>query len=119
MAGVVEDIRRVWYDTYVLDRAHYLKYSPLLDDALLRLCNAPILFLTDREILVMVGKEVRGGVFFILEKRYSRANNENNPQQENQNKKVSCMYLVATNFFGSIMEKNSLPVSGFKMLDAQ
>ena len=116
LACVVEEFRRVCYETYELDSIQYFTCSHLSGDAFLRTCNADIQLLTNREHLEMVENMIRGGVSSVFEKRYLKANNPY-LQSFDPNKEETYGVLVdANNLYGGIMEKFPLPLNQFQTL---
>ena len=60
--SVFEAFREVCYETYGLDCACYFTASNLSGDAFLKVCNANLKLLTEREHLNIVQKMIRGGM---------------------------------------------------------
>ena len=75
LASVFEAFREVCYETYGLDCASYFTSSNLSGDAFLKVCNADLKLLTEREHLNMVQKMIRGGMSSIYARRFFKANN--------------------------------------------
>ena len=74
LACVVEEFRRVCYETYKLDSIQYISSSHLSGDAFLRTCKADLCLVTEREHLEMVENMIRGGVSSVYEKRHFKCN---------------------------------------------
>ena len=79
--------------------------------ACLKKTGVKLELIADIDMLLMVEKEIRGGIFQSIHK-YAKANNKH---MKNYNKKIesSLMYLDANNLYGWVMSQK-LPVNRFK-----
>ena len=75
LADVFENFRDICINNYNLDPAHYYTASGLTWDAALKLTKVKLELLTDRDMLLMVDKGIRGGISMISN-RYGKANNK-------------------------------------------
>ena len=117
LACVVEEFRKVCYDTYGLDSVHYFTSSHLSGDAFLKTCEADLELLTDREHLEMAENMIRGGVASIFSKRLFQANNKY-LKEFNATEESSYGFLVdANNLYGGVMEKLPLPLKNFRKVN--
>ena len=116
LACVVEEFRRVCYETYKLDSIQYLTCSHLSGDAFIRTCRADIELLTDREHLEMVENMIRGGVSSIFEKRFFKANNPYLESFDSTKEETYGVLMDANNLYGGIMEKFPLPLNDFQTI---
>ena len=64
------------YATYGLDCAHFYTASNLSGEAFLKVCNAEIELLTNREHLEVAENPIRGGISSVFAKRKFEANNK-------------------------------------------
>ena len=110
LACVVEEFRKLCYDTYSLDSAQYFTSSHLSIDAFIKLCRADLHLLTDREHLEMAEIMIRGGVASIFSKRFFRANNKYMNSFNPDNESSFGLLLDANNLYGGVMEKLPLPL---------
>ena len=75
LADVFENFRNICMENYKLDPAHYYTAPSLSWDACLKMTDVKLEFLSDVDMLLMVEKGIRGGVFMISN-RYGKANNK-------------------------------------------
>ena len=75
LAGVFENFRDKCLEIYELDPAHFLYASGLAWQACLKKTGAKLELLTDYDMLMMVGKGIRGGISQAIY-RYAKANNK-------------------------------------------
>ena len=76
LACVVEEFRKLCYDTYGFDSAHYFTSSHLSGVAFIKICRADLHLLTDREHVEVAENMIGGGVASIFSKRFFTANNK-------------------------------------------
>ena len=112
LAGVFENFRNMCIKVYKLDPAHFLSAPGLAWQAYLKRTKVKLELLTDVDMLLMVEKELRGGICHAIY-RYAKANNKY-MKNYNKYKEVSFLqYLDANNLYGWAMSQK-LPVKGFK-----
>ena len=114
---VFEAFREVCYETYGLDCACYFTASNLSGDAFLKVCNADLKLLTEREHLNMVQKTIRGGMSSIYARRSFKANNK---YMEDYNPEELSSYLLnidANNLYGGIVKLCPLPMKNFSIVE--
>ena len=75
LADVFENFRDICIENYKLDPAHYYTAPGLAWDAALKVTEVNLELLSDADMLLMVGKGIRGGVSMISN-RYGKANNK-------------------------------------------
>ena len=112
LADVSQNFRSKRIEIYELDPAHFLSASGLTWQACLKLTKIKLELLTDNDMLLMVEKGIRGGVYHAIH-RYSKANNK---YMKNYCKNIESsypMYLDANNLYGWAMFQK-LSVNGFK-----
>ena len=110
LASVFEEFRKVCYATYGLDCTHSYNASNLSGEAFLKICNAEIEPLTDREHLEMAGNLIRGGISSVFAKRICEANNKYFPTHDPSAKQTFGFFIDVNNLYGGIMEKFPLPL---------
>ena len=114
LACVVEEFRKVCFETYGLDSVHYFTSSHLSGEAFLMTCKADLELFTDREHLEMTENMIRGGVASIFSIRFFKANNKY--MKDFKADEESCFRLLvdANNLYGGVMERLPLPLKDFK-----
>ena len=109
LASVFEEFRKICYATYGLDCTHFYTAANLSGEAFLKVCNAEIVLLTDRELLEMAENLIRGGISSVFVKRNSEANTKCFPTHDPSAKQPFSFFIDANNLYGGIMEKFPLP----------
>ena len=99
------------YKTYELDSAHYFTCSHLSGDAFLKHFRADIEQLTDRQHLKMAENMIRGGVAWVFDKKFFKANNR---YVAEHNYNTYGVLLDANRLYGGIMEKFPLPINSLE-----
>ena len=97
---------------YELDPAHFLSASGLAWQAFLNKAEVKLELLTDVDMLLMVEKGIRGGIYHAIY-RYAKANNECMKNYNKYKEESFFQYLNANNLYGWAMSQKLL-VSGFK-----
>ena len=100
---------------YELDPAHFLSLPGLAWQAFLKKTNIELELLTDYDMLLMVEKEIRGGICHSIQ-RYAKANNKYIKSYNKNEESSYIQYLDANNLYGWAMSKK-LPTNGFKWFD--
>ena len=75
VADVFENFRNMSMKVYELDPAHFLSAPGLAWQACLKKTGLKVELITDLNILLMVEKGIRGGIFHAIH-RYAKANNK-------------------------------------------
>ena len=75
LAYVFENFRNMWIDIYELDPAKFLSVPGLAWQAALKKTKVKLDLLTDIDILLMVEKNIRGGISHSMY-RYAKVNNK-------------------------------------------
>ena len=99
LADVFENLRDRCIDTYKLDSAHFLSAPGLLWQACLKNTGVKLELLTDNDMLMMVEKEIRGGMCHSIY-RYAKANNEYMKNYDKNKESSYLEYLDANNLYG-------------------
>ena len=92
--------------------AHFLSAPELAWQACLKKTEVKLEFLTDVDMLLMVEKGIRGGIFHAIY-RYAKANNKYMKNYNKDKEEPFLQYLDDNNLYGWAMSQK-LPVNGFK-----
>ena len=92
--------------------AHFLSAPELAWQACLKKTEVKLEFLTDVDMLLMVEKGIRGGIFHAIY-RYAKANNKYMKNYNKDKEEPFLQYLDDSNLYGWAMSQK-LPVNGFK-----
>ena len=114
LADVFESFRNKCIEIYELDPTHFLSAPGLSWQAALKKTGVILELLPDIDMLLMVEKGMRGGMYNAIH-RYAKANNK---YMKNYDKNIISsylMYLNATNLYGWAISQK-LPVNGFKWI---
>ena len=116
LADVFENFRDICIKNYKLDPAHYYTAPGLAWDAALKVTKVELELLSDIDMLLMVEKDIRGGVSMIST-RYGKANNKYmGDSLDSSEPSKYIQYLDANNLYAWAMSK-SLPTHGFKWME--
>ena len=89
LADAFENFGNECSKIYEFDLAHFLSASGLAWQACLK-TEVKLELLTNNDMLMMIEKEVRGGIYHAIY-RYAKANNKN---MKNYNKNIELPYLI-------------------------
>ena len=84
LVDVFENFRNKCIEIYELDPVHFLSAPGLAWQARLKKTGVKLELLTDNDLVIMVGKGIRGGIFYAIY-RYAKANNR---YMKNYNKNI-------------------------------
>ena len=113
LADVFENFIDVCFEKFQLNPAHYITAPSLALDAMLKMTEVKLDFLTDPDMFLFFEKGVQGGVSTIT-KRYAKANNRYMGDEYDPNKpSIYIPYLDANNLYGWAMSQ-PLPHSNFE-----
>ena len=116
LADVFENFMVICIKNYDLDPAHYYTAPGLAWDAALKITKVELELLSDIDMLLMVEKDIRGGVSMVSN-RYGKANNKYMGNSFDDTKPSTYItYLDANNLYGWAMSE-SLPTHGFKWMN--
>ena len=107
----LKNFRDKCIEIYDLDPAHFLSATGLAWEASLKKTRIILKLLTDIDMLLMVEKGIRDGIFQATH-RYARANNK---YRNDYDKNIESSYLVfldANNLYGWALSQK-LPINGF------
>ena len=112
LADVFKIFRNKFIEIHELDPAHFLYAPGLAWQAPLKKAGIKLELLTNNDMLLMVEKGIRGGIFHAIH-RYAKANNKYMKNYD-KNKDFSFIkYLDVNNLYGWAMSKK-FPADGFK-----
>ena len=112
LADVFENIRNKCIEIFELHPANFLSASGLAWQTCLKKTEVKLELLTNIDMLLMVEKRIRGGIYHAIH-RYAKANNKS---MKNYHKNITSsylMYLDANNLYGWEMSQKS-PVKDFE-----
>ena len=116
LADVFENFRDTCQEKYGLDPAHFYSAPGLAWAAALKYTEVNLELLTDKDMLLMFEKGIRGGMCQAI-MHHARANNKYMGERYNVNEESSyIMYLDANNLYGCSMSRK-LPTGGFKWVE--
>ena len=114
LTDVFENFRKTCMQYYKLDPCHYFTSPGLSWDAMLKMTNIKLEFMTDISMFQFIEKGMRGGVSYIAN-RYGNANNKYMKEYDEKAPSKYIMYLDANNLYGWAMSQY-LPTSNFKWM---
>ena len=112
LADVFEKFISTSLNNYNLDPCHYFSAPGLSWDAMLKMTKVKLEKISDADIHLFIEKGMRGGISYV-NKRYSRANNENCSNYDKEKFIKYINYLDMNNLYGHAMSQY-LPYGGFK-----
>ena len=114
IAYIFENFRKTCLQYYKLDPCHYFTSLGLSWDAMLKITNIELEWMTDVDIYQFIKKGLRGGVSYIAN-RYGKANNTYMKEYNEKVPSKYIMYLDANNLYRWGMSQ-SLPKSNFRWM---
>ena len=115
LANVFEKFINTCLDYYGLDPCHCFSSPGLSWDAMLKMTGIKLGLISDVNMHLFIGKEMRGGISYIAE-RHSKANNKYMECYDSSKESLYITYHDANNSYGWAMSQY-LPYSGFKWLN--
>ena len=112
-----EELRSVCYNTYGLDCSQFYTASNFSGSACLKVCEPELELLTDRRIIDMTERMMRGGLSSVLSSRQEVANNTMLPEFDESKDVSSIINIDANNLYGGIMLHYPLPLKDFELVD--
>ena len=114
-SDVFQNFRSLCLKEYQLDPAHFVSIPSLPLEAMLKITKAKIELFTDKNMVLMTEKGIRGGLTQVI-KKHGIANNKHLPTYDKTKKSVSLQHLDANNSYGYAMNR-TLPLNGYKWAD--
>ena len=99
-------------EIYELDPIYFVSVPGLAWQACLKKTEVKLELITDYDMLLMIGKFIRGKIFQATH-RYAKANNKYMKNYDKNNESSYIEYLDANKLYGWEMSQK-LPVNGFK-----
>ena len=115
LANVFENFRYMCIKAYELDPTHFLSPPGLAWEACLKKTEVKLELLVDVDMLLMVEKEIRGGICHAIH-QYAKANNKYMMDYNKDEEESFLEYLDANNLYGWAMSE-PLPVNGFDWVE--
>ena len=112
LADVFENFRNMCIEVYELDPAHFLSAPGLAWQTCLKKTDEKLELLTNVDMLLMVGKGIRGEICHAIY-RYAKANNKYMKSYNKDKEESFLQYLGDNNLYAWAMSQKLL-VSGFK-----
>ena len=112
LVDVFENFRNKCIEIYKLDPAHFVSAPGLAWQACLKITKVELELLTDIDMLLIIEKGSRRGIFQAIH-RYAKTNNKCMKNYDKDIISLYLMYLDASNLYGWTMSQK-LPVKGFK-----
>ena len=114
LADVFESFRNMCIKVYELDPAHFLSAPGLTWQACLKKTEVELELITDPDMLLMVEKEIRGGICHAII-GYAKANNKYMKNYDKNKESLFLENLDANNVYGWAMSQK-VPANGFKFV---
>ena len=115
LADVLENFINMCIEVFELDPAHFLSAPGLAWQACLKKTDVKLQLSTDADMLLMVEKEIRGGICH-AKRRYGKANNKYMKDYHKYEEESFLQYDDANNLYG-IAIIQPLPVNGFGWME--
>ena len=115
LVDAFENFRNKCIEIYELDPTHFLSAPGLAWQVCLKMTEVELKFLTNNDMLLMVEKGTRGGIFQVIH-RYGKANDKYMKNYDKNTTSSYLTYLDANNLYGWTMSQK-LPVNGFEWVD--
>ena len=112
LGDVYENFRNMCLEEYQLDPAYFLSAPGFSWQACLKKAKVELELLTDIDTLLMIEKDIRGGIFQATH-GYAKANNKYMKNYDKNIESSYIEYLDANNLYGWAMSLK-LPVNDFK-----
>ena len=112
LADVFENFRSTCVQYYKLDPCHYYTSQGLSWDAMVKMTDIKLEFMTDIDMFQFIQKGTRGVISYIAN-RFGEANNKYMKEYNKEKPSNYIMYLDANNLYGYAMSQY-LPTGGFK-----
>ena len=115
LADVFDGFRKLVYDVYKLDPAHYVTAPSLSWSAAMKVTKANLELIDDIDMVNFIDKAIVGGYAAVVE-HFGKANNKYLEDYEPEKPTSYILLTDCTNEYGAAMKK-FLPTGGFKWVD--
>ena len=115
LADIFENFRKMYLELYQLDPAKFLAAAGLAWQAALKNTKVELGPLTDIDILLIVGKGIRGGICHSIN-RYTKVNKKYMKNYDENEESSYLKYWDVNNLYGWTMSQK-LPVNGFRLVE--
>ena len=112
LADVFENFRNMYLEIYELDPVYFVSAPGLAWQACLKNTKVKLELLTDYDMLLMIEKGIRGGIWKATH-RYAKAKNKYMKNYDQNNESLYIVHLDANNLYGLAMSQK-LPANGLK-----
>ena len=112
-----EEFRRLSINTHGLDCAVHYSASKLAGDGFLKICQANIQLLTNRENLEIVEKMISEGLASVYDEHYFKANKKYMENYDSALESTFGFCVDANNLYGGVMKTEHLPVGDFLLVE--
>ena len=112
LADVFENFRNMCLEIYELDPVYFVSAPGLAQQACLKNTKVKLELLTDYDMLLMIEKGIRGGIWQATH-RYAKAKNKYMKNYDQNNESLYIVHLDANNLYGLAMSQK-LPANGLK-----
>ena len=102
-------------EIYELDPIYFVSAPGLAWQACLKKTEVKLELITDYDMILMIGKGIRGGICQAT-RRYAKANNKYMKNYDKNSESSYIEYLGANNLYGCAMSQK-LPTNGFKWVE--
>ena len=107
LSDVFENFRSLCLKIYELEPSYFVSTPGFAFEATLKSTKVKLELLTDKEVVVMVEKGIRGGLTQVV-KKHAVANHKYLPNYDSSKKSVFLQYLDANNLYGYVMNEKLL-----------
>ena len=107
LADVFENFRNMYIKVYGLDPVYFLLATGLAWQACLKKTGVKLELITDVDMLLMIEKEIRGGICHSVY-RHAKADNKHMKISDKNNESSYIIYMDTNNLYGYAMSKNYL-----------
>ena len=112
LSDVFENFRSLCLKIYELDPSYFVSTPGFAFEAMLKCTKVKLELLTDKEMVVMVEKGIRGALTQVV-KKHAVANHKYLPNYDSLKKSVFLQNLDANNLYGYAMNEK-LPLDGYE-----
>ena len=112
-----EELRSVCHNTYGLDCSQFYTASNLSGSACLKVCEPELELLTDRQLIDLTERMMRGGLSSVFSSKHEVAKNTMLPEFDESKDVSSIIYIDANNLCSGIMLQYPLPLKDFELVE--